>query len=115
MVRRLGLIVAAVSIPVLLIAYAVVKTHGERAIDAASVSAPGVRAEAGGWGRGGYEMTPGPAGSSAQQAAATAVAATSENWAGYVSDGGAGTFTSVSASWAQPAVTCTATNTFSSF
>jgi hypothetical protein len=32
-----------------------------------------------------------------------------------VSDGGAGTFTSVSASWTEPAVTCTATNTFSSF
>lgn len=115
LVRRLGLIVAAASIPVLLIAYAVVKTHAERAVDAASVSAPGARAEAGGWGRGGYEMMPGPAGASAQQAAANAAAATSENWAGYVSDGGAGTFTSVSASWAQPAVTCTATNTFSSF
>jgi hypothetical protein len=60
-------------------------------------------------------MVPGPAGSSAQRAVANAAAATSENWAGYVSDGDAGTFTSVSASWAQPAVTCTATNTFSSF
>src|SRR6185437_12401157 len=112
---RLGLIVAAVSIPVLLIAYAVMAAHGERAVNTASVSAPDAGAEAGGWGRGGYEMKPGPAGSSAQRDAANAAAATSENWAGYVSDGGAGTFTSVSASWAQPAVTCTATNTFSSF
>jgi hypothetical protein len=112
---RLGLIVAAVSIPVLLIAYAVMATHGERAVNTASVSAPGAGAEPGGWGRGGYEMMPGPAGSSAQRAVANAASATSENWAGYVSDGGAGTFTSVSASWAQPAVTCTATNTFSSF
>ena len=112
---RLGLIVAAVSIPVLLIAYAVMAAHGERAVNTASVSAPDAGAEAGGWGRGGYEMKPGPAGSSAQRDAANAAAATSENWAGYVSDGGAGTFTSVSASWAQPVVTCTATNTFSSF
>ena len=29
--------------------------------------------------------------------------------------GNAGTFTSVSAAWTQPAVTCTATNTFASF
>ena len=112
---RLGLIVAAVNIPVLLIAYAVMAAHGERAVNTASVSAPDAGAEAGGWGRGGYEMKPGPAGSSARRDAANAAAATSENWAGYVSDGGAGTFTSVSASWAQPAVTCTATNTFSSF
>ena len=89
--------------------------HGEQAVNTASVSAPGAGAEAGGWGRGGYEMMPGPAGSSAQRTAANAATATSENWAGYVSDGGTGTFTSVSASWAQPAVTCTATNTFSSF
>ena len=41
--------------------------------------------------------------------------AISENWAGYTSAGNPGTFTSVSASWAQPAVTCTATDTFSSF
>ena len=62
---RLGLIVAAVNIPVLLIAYAVMAAHGERAVNTASVSAPDAGAEAGGWGRGGYEMMPGPAGSSA--------------------------------------------------
>jgi hypothetical protein len=37
------------------------------------------------------------------------------NWAGYASTGNQGTFTSVSASWTQPAVTCGAANTFSSF
>lgn len=40
---------------------------------------------------------------------------TSQNWAGYVSAGSAGTFTSVSASWTEPAVACTATATFASF
>jgi hypothetical protein len=40
---------------------------------------------------------------------------TSENWAGYASAGSPGQFTSVSASWTQPAVTCTAPTTFSSF
>jgi len=40
---------------------------------------------------------------------------TSENWAGYASTGNTGQFTSVSASWTQPTVTCTAQSTFSSF
>jgi hypothetical protein len=88
LIRRLGLIAAAISIPVLLAAYAVMAAHGERAVNTASVSASGAKAEAGGWGRGGYEMMPGPAGLSAQRAVANAPAATSENWAGYVSDGG---------------------------
>ncbi len=39
----------------------------------------------------------------------------SENWAGYAATGMAGSLTSVSSSWAQPAVTCGATDTFSSF
>ena len=74
----------------------------------------------GGWGRGGYPMMPmppptgGPAtGNAANAAAVTNV--TSANWAGYAATGAAGAFTSVSASWAQPAVTCGATDTFSSF
>jgi hypothetical protein len=56
----------------------------------------------------------GPAGQGSVVNAANA-ATTSQNWAGYASAGNAGTFTSVSASWSQPAVTCTATDTFSSF
>jgi hypothetical protein len=43
----------------------------------------------------------------------TAVA--SQNWAGYAAAGPAGSFGQVSASWVQPAVTCDAASTFSSF
>jgi Peptidase A4 family len=46
---------------------------------------------------------------------ANATAATSQNWAGYAASGTPGTFTSVSSSWTEPAVTCTAQQTFSSF
>jgi hypothetical protein len=59
-----------------------------------------------GYGRGGYPMMP----HTAQNAAATTM-----NWAGYATAGTAGTFTSVSSSWTQPAVTCGGANTFSSF
>ncbi len=67
-----------------------------------------------GWGRGGFVMMPGPAqGSAAAAEAANAAAVTSRNWSGYAATGG--TFTSVSSAWTQPAVTCTAQDTFSSF
>jgi hypothetical protein len=42
-------------------------------------------------------------------------AVTSQNWSGYAATGAPGTFTSVAAGWTIPAVTCTGTNTFSSF
>lgn len=42
-------------------------------------------------------------------------AGASANWAGYTASGAPGQFTSVSTSWTQPAVTCGATNTSSSF
>ncbi len=126
--RRLGLVVAGASIPVFVIGYALTTAHSPRAVDAASVaypaSGPGAASgpDAGGWGRGGYMMMPGPAGSRTQGAAASGSVAnaanagqTSQNWAGYTSAGAAGTFTSVSASWAEPTATCTATDTFSSF
>jgi hypothetical protein len=118
--RRVCLIAAA-CVPVLVIAYAVTTTHGEHAVDTANASAPGAGTGAGGWGRGGYTMMPGPAGAAGTaagppaNAAANAAAMTSQNWAGYASAGTPGTFTSVSASWVQPAVTCTAASTFSSF
>jgi hypothetical protein len=104
--------------------------HSARSVEVASVSFPGAGIQAGGSGRGGYPMMPGymmmpgPSGSSSAPGqavqgtaanAAHAPAATSENWAGYTSAGGAGTFTSVSASWAEPSVTCGAQTTFSSF
>lgn len=38
----------------------------------------------------------------------------STNWSGYAKDTG-GTFTSVSSAWTQPTITCTSTNTYSSF
>jgi len=109
----LWLVVGGTSIPVLVVAYAFVTPHGEPAVDTASVSVPAAETDAGGWGSGGYPMMPDPAPGAAN--AANATGAISENWAGYTSAGNPGTFTSVSASWAQPAVTCTATDTFSSF
>jgi hypothetical protein len=39
----------------------------------------------------------------------------SANWAGYAATGAAGSFTSVTSSWAQPTVSCGAASTFSSF
>lgn len=59
-------------------------------------------------------MLPGPAAQgAAAPGTANATATTSENWSGYAATGGR--FTSVSAAWTQPAVTCTAQDTFSSF
>jgi hypothetical protein len=40
---------------------------------------------------------------------------TSENWAGYVATGATNKFTSVSASWVQPAATCTSGDQYSAF
>ena len=134
------LIAGGTCVPLLIIAYALTRVGGESASDAAYVSggvAHGAYGQtsgtggstSGGWGRGGYTMMPGPAGSSgslqpesasaapsqAQQAMGTVTPATSENWAGYVSAGAAGAFTTVSASWAEPTATCGASQTFSSF
>jgi Peptidase A4 family len=128
--KRACLICAAAGVPVLVVGYAVATAHGGRATDTADVStaggAHGPQDGADGWGRGGYTMMPGPAvaspaaGGSAPAGgpaanAANAAATTSENWAGYASAGNPGQFTSVSASWTQPTVTCTAQGTFSSF
>jgi hypothetical protein len=108
-----------VSVPALVAGYVLVPAHSERAVNTASVSYPAADPDAGGWSYGGHTMMPGPAGqgSAGQGSVANAAnaATTSQNWAGYASAGNAGTFTSVSASWSQPAVTCTATDTFSSF
>jgi hypothetical protein len=121
----LCLIAAGAGVLVLVIGYAVTPAHGKRAVEVASVGAVGAPAAGpgdSGWGRGGYPMMPGSASSwswapNPQEPgfAANALAMTSQNWSGYVSAGSAGTFTGVSASWAEPAVTCTATDTFASF
>ncbi len=121
--KNLWLIAAAGGgVSVLVIGYASITAHHSgKAADAASVSTygNGTQNGSGGWGRGGYMMMPAPTGSapngSAPQSATNAAATTSENWAGYAAAADAGTFTSVSSSWTEPAVTCTATNTFSSF
>jgi hypothetical protein len=135
--RRWSLIGAGICLPALVLAYAATTAHGERAVDTASVGAaaagpaddaggPAAVPGNGGWGRGGYAMMPGPAGPEpswswapspqASGFAVNAAAMTSQNWAGYASAGTAGTFTAVSASWTEPAVTCsTAADTFSSF
>jgi len=59
-----------------------------------------------GYGHGGGTMMP--------HKNATTTAST-ENWAGYTALGQAGSFTSVSTSWTQPAVTCGTGDTFASF
>jgi hypothetical protein len=45
----------------------------------------------------------------------SATTVSSTNWSGYAATGGSGAFTSVSASWVQPALTCTSKTTYSSF
>jgi hypothetical protein len=115
---RACLIVISAAFPVLIVAYAVTATQAEHVVGTAHIADRDSSGRAYGWGRGGYTMMPGPAGTAAGTAAAApahAPATTSQNWAGYASAGNPGTFTSVSASWTQPAVTCTATNTFASF
>jgi len=131
---RVCLISAAACVPVVVVGYAVTASHGGSAVDTANVTAPGTAGSGAGGGGStmmpGYTMMPGPAGGASSGATGTgnagstagstanatnAAATTSENWAGYASAGTPGQDTSVSASWTQPAVTCTATNTFSSF
>jgi hypothetical protein len=127
--RRLLLVAAVACVPVLIIAYALTATNDGRAVDAADVTgaslqigyghaADGHAADGGGWRRGGYTMMPGPAGYPSRESAAArnaVTAAVSENWAGYADAGTPGTFTRVSASWSEPAVSCSAAQTFSSF
>ncbi len=130
------LIALGVAIPVLVVGYFLATGGPEHAVSSADLqgwipatTAPATTALAGGevsgvssvggWGRGGYPMVTGPANgetANAQDGGTANVAdLTSENWAGYAATGTAGSLTSVSSSWAQPTVTCGATDTFSSF
>jgi hypothetical protein len=117
---RLWLAAAGVCVPVAAAAVLLTQAgaHPGRPLGAKPVSYAGGM-PMGGWGRGGYPMTGGAAGHQALGQAGTSnsadAAATSTNWAGYAAAGQAGTFTSVSSSWTQPAVTCGAQQTFSSF
>ena len=45
----------------------------------------------------------------------SATSVESSNWSGYAATGGTGSFTSVSASWVQPSLTCTSKTTYSSY
>ena len=129
--RRTGSILAVgACIGVLVTGYFLFSPHASRATSAADVQGylPGTSGGgAGGWGEGGYPMMSGPPdgavgggpdsgtvnGPTGTFGAVTQV--TSANWAGYAATGAAGSFTSVSASWAQPAVGCGAADTFSAF
>jgi len=85
----------------------------ENAARSASVTTP---MKVDGWGRGGYPMVTTAGNGAGPAVNGTANAAqTSVNWSGYADTGKPGQFTSVSTSWTQPAVTCGATNTSSSF
>jgi hypothetical protein len=111
------LLAAGGCVPLLAVVFVVKPPGTEHAADAASVTGQGSTAgvtqggtaQAGGWGRGGYPMMGGGVANAAN------AAVTSTNWSGYAAHGAAGTFTSVSSSWTQPAVTCGAQQTFSSF
>jgi len=134
-----GMIALGVAIPVLVVGYFLAAQGPEHAVSAADVQgpipsttalagAPGV-SNVGGWGKGGYPMVTGTASGAGSNGAgsngetanapdggtANVTDVTSENWAGYAAAGAAGSLTSVSSSWAEPAVTCGGTDTFSSF
>ncbi len=125
--QRIGWVLAAgACIGVLVTGYYLLSPRATRVTPAADVQGYGT----GGWGAGGYPMMPGsPAGAgnagpgnagpgNAGPANGTlneTAQVTSENWAGYAATGAAGSFTSVSASWSQPAVSCGDTDTFSAF
>jgi hypothetical protein len=104
---RLSLAVAGVSVPAIVAGYALMSVHSEQAVNTASVSYPAAGTDGGDTMMPGYTMMPGPArsGSAAPGSVVNAAnaAVTSQNWAGYAAAGNAGTFTSVSASWSQPA------------
>lgn len=134
--RNLGWMIAlAAAVPVLVTGY-VLASPGAGSAAATALAGDGQEVLAGstsspvpvvgGWGEGGYPMVAGFAagggaasgegpgdGTAANAAAVTNVV--SANWAGYAATGPAGSFTSVSSSWAQPAVSCGAASTFSSF
>jgi peptidase A4-like protein len=97
-----------------LIAVTVTRASGaENAARSASVT---TSMKVGGWGRGGYPMVTTAGNGAGPAVNGTANAAQiSVNWSGYVATGTPGQFTSVSTSWTQPAVTCGAANTSSSF
>jgi hypothetical protein len=121
---RAWMIAVVAGAAAIVVAYSAASSGSEGAADSADVYAVGTgTVPAGGWDHGGYPMMGGPGNGygsgdgygSTLDGTVNAAAMTSVNWSGYAAAGDPGTFTSVSSSWTQPAVTCGATNTFSSF
>ena len=102
------LIALAAAIPVIVVGFRLARPGPSNLATSADVVGHG------GWGRGGYTMMPGP-GDVQGPTFANAAASMSANWAGYAVTGQQGSFTSVSASWTQPAVTCSGTEQFDAF
>jgi hypothetical protein len=103
-----SLIALAATVPVIIVGFRLAHPASSHVATSADVSGQG------GWGRGGYTMMPGPNGIQGP-AFANAAAAMSANWAGYAVTGKQGSFTSVSASWTQPYVTCAGDEAFAAF
>lgn len=134
-VAAIAVVTTSLAALALVVASAVRSPGPEHAASAANVSEaqpstpteaqPSTPMKVGGWGRGGYPMATAPGtdnntggntgGGTQVNGAQGNAAQTSVNWSGYVSTGTPGQFTSVSTSWTQPAVTCGATDTASSF
>jgi Peptidase A4 family len=115
----LGWVVALVAtVPVIVVGFHL--AHSGPSHLATSADAQGLPSQAGGWGHGGYPMMPGTgsgygSGSGPGLGPDNAADALSANWAGYATAQSQGSLTAVSASWAEPAVTCTDAQSFSAF
>ena len=102
------LIALAATIPVIVVGFRLARPDPSHLATSADVAGRG------GWGEGGYTMMPGP-NDIQGPAFANAAAAMSQNWAGYAVTGQQNSFTSVSASWTQPAVTCSGAEELDAF
>jgi hypothetical protein len=111
--RNAGWVVALVATaPVIIVGLHLAQPAAPRLVTSADTQGLGAPR---GWGHGGYPMMPGSAGA-AGLGPDNAAAMTSVNWAGYAATAQTqGSFTSVSASWTEPAVTCSGGQTFSAF
>jgi len=123
--RAVSVLAAGACVGMLAAGYFLLSPRATHATSAADVQGYLPAGGQGGWGEGGYPMMPGSPDGAANSGAngtlngtsgfAAVTQQTSENWAGYAATGAAGSFTSVSASWSQPAVSCGDTDTFSAF
>ncbi|HEY1627559.1 MAG TPA: G1 family glutamic endopeptidase [Streptosporangiaceae bacterium] len=102
------LIALAAIVPVIVVGFRLARSGPSHLVTSADVVSQG------GYGQGGYTMMPGPDNIQGP-AFANAAAAMSANWAGYAVTGQQGSFTSVSASWIQPTVTCSGAEELDAF